>query len=70
MFSLVWNVARRRREGVVPITIYISRDVYEEIRKLVKEGRYPSVSVFIRASALYMLQQEKLRTGKEENLPI
>ena len=57
----------RKSGGVVKVSVYMPKDVYEEIRRLVKEGRYPSASEFIRRAVQVALQEAK--TQKDVFLP-
>lgn len=47
----------RRSGDVVKVSVYLPKDVYEEIRRLVKEGRFPSTSEFIRRAVLVALHE-------------
>jgi Arc/MetJ-type ribon-helix-helix transcriptional regulator len=38
--------------------------VYEEIRRLVKEGRYPSASAFVRRAVQVALYEAKVKKGE------
>ena len=55
-------MGRNRKSGdVVKVSVYMPKDVYEEIRRLVREGRYPSASEFIRRAVLVALQEAKMQ---------
>jgi len=50
----------RKGGDMVRVSVYLPRDVYEEIRRLVKEGRYPSASAFIRRAVRAALHEAKM----------
>jgi Arc/MetJ-type ribon-helix-helix transcriptional regulator len=60
-------VLGRRSGDVIQVSVYLPKDVYEEIRKLVKEGRYPSTSAFIRRAVQVALYEAKMK--KDAYLP-
>jgi Arc/MetJ-type ribon-helix-helix transcriptional regulator len=60
VFVLV--VALGRKSGdMVQVSVYLPKDMYEEIRRLVREGRYPSASEFIRRAVLVALHEAKMQ---------
>ncbi len=62
MLVLVLVVALGRKSGdVIKVSVYLPKDVYEEIRRLVREGRYPSASAFIRRAVQVTLQEAKMQ---------
>jgi hypothetical protein len=61
-------VLDRKSGDMVQVSVYLPRSAYEEIQRLVKEGRYPSASEFIRRAVQVALQEAKIH--KDVLLPI
>jgi len=58
----------KKSGDVVRVSVYLPRSVYEEMRRLVMEGRYPSISAFIRRAVQTALHEARMQ--KDMFIPI